>query len=222
VPCEFQPDKTENYDLGIKGDFFNHLISLDGSVYYINWKDIQVGESSGVSDYYANGSRAKSQGVELALESRPITGSNVQAWVAWNDAILTDAFPAASTVYGVAGDRLPFSAKFSGNVSVQQTFSLSNRVSVFISAAEAYVGQRVGGFPTSGGITSSLIRQSFPAYAQTDLRTGVILDSLSLNLSATNITNRLGELSGGLGGINPYAFQFTQPRTIGLSVIKTF
>jgi len=42
VPPEFGPDKTKNYELGVKADFLDHTLSIDTSVYYIDWKNIQV------------------------------------------------------------------------------------------------------------------------------------------------------------------------------------
>src|SRR5262249_44196132 len=42
IPCSFSPDKTYNYDLGLKGDFLDRLLSVDVSLYYVNWKDIQI------------------------------------------------------------------------------------------------------------------------------------------------------------------------------------
>ena len=42
APPTFAPDKTNNYELGVKGDFFAHTLSIDASIYYIDWKDIQI------------------------------------------------------------------------------------------------------------------------------------------------------------------------------------
>src|SRR5207247_5388319 len=90
-PCQYAPDKTSNYELGIKGNTAGHAFSFDASLYYIDWKNIQLNLLDPVSNfaYYANASRAKSQGVELWIESRPLTGLNIAAWIAWNDAVLT-------------------------------------------------------------------------------------------------------------------------------------
>src|SRR5689334_8444913 len=41
VPPSSQPDKTANYDLGLKGSFLDSRLSLDVSAYYIDWKNIQ-------------------------------------------------------------------------------------------------------------------------------------------------------------------------------------
>src|SRR5262249_53574690 len=116
APPNFKPDTTRNYEIGVKGDVLHNTLSYDASLYYIGWNDIQLQvfdlNSGG---YVANGGRAKSEGVELSVDLRPATGLTLAAWVTWNDAVLTEAFPPASAIFGAAGDRLPFGSRFSGN-----------------------------------------------------------------------------------------------------------
>ena len=42
VPAQYQPDKTKNYEMGLKGDMLGRTLSIDASVYYIDWSNIQV------------------------------------------------------------------------------------------------------------------------------------------------------------------------------------
>ena len=69
----YAPDTTKDYDLGIKGDFLDHTVSVDASLYYIDWHDIQLGLVDPVTgfQYIGNGGTAKSQGIELSLQARP-------------------------------------------------------------------------------------------------------------------------------------------------------
>jgi outer membrane receptor protein involved in Fe transport len=221
VPRESNPDKTYNYEIGAKADFLERRLAVDASVYYIDWKDIQVGlyDATSAQYYQGNAGRAKSQGVELSVDSKPWSGLTAGAWVAFDDAILTQAFPpsaVAAGVYGAAGDRLPFSSRFSGNVSLEQSFPLGDRLSGFVGGTLSYVGQRVGEF------TGSAVRQELPAYARTDLRAGVKYDPWTVNAYVNNAADKRGVIYGGLGGFAPYAFDYIQPRTVGLSVIRTF
>lgn len=215
VPCHFKPDTTRNYEVGVKGDGLDRRVSFDASVYYIDWRDIQLQvlgpNNAGV--YYTNAGRATSKGVELSSEVLPLTGMTVSGWVAWNDAVLAAPFPPGPVV-GADGDRLPNSSRLSGNVSLEQSFPLSTGVTGFVRGTAAYVGDRLGIFlPTAQ-------RQEYPAYAQFDLRTGVRYDTWAFSLFATNITDRRGVLGGGLGAFTP-GFTYIQPRTLGLTVAKT-
>src|SRR5579872_218385 len=220
VPPQYDPDKTRNYEIGLKGDFLDRRLSIDASAYYIDWKNIQLNliNAQTAAGYSVNGSRAKSQGLELQAELRPLTGLHLSGWVSWANTILTEDMPANSAVIGVSGDRLPYSSRFSGNFSAQQDFPLWGRATGFVGALVSYVGERIGTFATAGG---SPQRQIYPAYARTDLHAGARLDSWEINLFLNNVTDRRGLLQGGLGYTPPFAFQYIQPRTTGLSVVKT-
>jgi outer membrane receptor protein involved in Fe transport len=218
LPTEYKSDKTQNYEIGLKGDLLDNAINFDASVYYIDWKNIQlnlIDQGSGIA-YFDNATRAKSEGVELSVESRLQSGLMMAAWVAYNNATLTEAFPTSSQTYGADGDRLPYSSQFSGNLSLDQDFQLGGNLIAIVGGSLSYVGERFSYF------TATPIRQRLPAYAQTDLHGGVRYEDWAVNLSVNNVTDRRGVLTGGLGSINELSFNYIQPRTIGLSLSKTF
>lgn len=217
VPLQFNPDKTQNYEIGAKTELFDHRLSIDTSLYYIAWKDIQlslINPQTGVG-YFINGGRAKSQGVELSVQSRPLEGLTVSAWGVWDEAVLTENFP-PNNAYGMAGDRLPYSSRFSANASVEQDFALPSNATGYVGAAVRYVGDRKGIF------TATADRQDLSAYADADLRTGVKYQSWTLNIFLNNVLDRRGVVAGGIGDSPPFAFTYIQPRTVGASVSKTF
>jgi iron complex outermembrane receptor protein len=219
VPQSFNPDKTQNYELGLKGDFLEHTLSIDASVYYIDWKDIQLFLVDPVSGagYFANGGKAKSQGVELSVQSKPVTGLTIGGWVAWNNAELTQNLPPSSVAAGQDGDRLPYSASFSGKLSAEQDFPLRDRLNGFVGAEVSYVSDRQGSFPTPPAARTDL-----PAYARTDVRTGVHYESWTANLYVNNVADRRGILLRGSDAALPWSVQYIQPRTVGLALAKTF
>jgi outer membrane receptor protein involved in Fe transport len=59
-------------------------------------------------------------------------------------------------------------------------------------------------------------------YAKTDLRAGAKYETWTLNLFVNNLADKRGVLSGGLGTLNPAAFNYIQPRTVGILIAKTF
>jgi outer membrane receptor protein involved in Fe transport len=220
VPPVVSPDKTRNYELGAKGDFLDHTFSVDASIYYIDWQNIQVFLNSPLGlGYQGNAGGAKSQGVELSVQSRPVTGLTLSAWIDYDDAVITKV-PPGGTVYEYPGDRLPNSARWSGNVSAQQTFPLSGSLNGFVGAAVSYVGDRLGVF--TGSPNNPAPRQRFPSYTKTDLRTGLTLDTWTATLYVNNLADVRGVLNGGAGYSPPYAFQYIVPRTIGITVVKLF
>jgi len=218
VPPNFAPDKTFNYEVGTKGDLFDHVISVDASLYYIDWRNIQIflREPTTRLVYYANGGDAKSEGAELSIEARPVSGLSILAWAAWNEAVLKDALPKTSSTAGAAGSPLPFSARFTGALSVNQSFALWSTVEGFVGASVNYIGDRTGVF------TATAARQDLPAYAQANVNIGLTYASWTANLYANNVADRRGVISGGLGDTYTNKFTFIPPRTLGVSVTKTF
>jgi iron complex outermembrane recepter protein len=222
LPSEYSADTTQNYEVGVKARAFNNVF-FEASLYHIDWKDIQLQlrDPATRTAYNANGSRARSQGIELSVEAKPARGLTTAAWVAWSDAVLTEALPSTSTVFGTAGSRLPYSSRFSGNLSVDQEFFLTDSVLASVGGAVSYVGDRLGVFRgLSGG--NPLPRQSYPAYTKVDLRAGVKYHSWSGNIFVNNVTDKRGILRGGFDSFIPTFYTYIQPRTAGVSITKVF
>jgi outer membrane receptor protein involved in Fe transport len=217
VPHTFDPDETQNYELGTKADFLGGTLSVDASLYYIDWSEIQltVRDPATGFTFSSNGSGAKSEGVELSVTSRPLKGLTISGWVAYDNAVLTEDFP-PGPLLGVRGDRLPATPRRSGHISLDQEFPLWGEVMGSLGADVSYVGNRVSYFRATSQ------RQDLPAYAQTDLRASLRYDTWTVNVFANNVTDRRGVVNGGLGYLPPNAFILIQPRTIGLSATKRF
>ena len=217
VPRAYKPDKTNNYEIGAKGNLIGELLSFDTSIYYIKWNDIQTNLlDSNFLTYTINGNGAKSEGAELTLQSRPVRDLRLAATIAYTDAALTQDFPAGSDAVGLAGDRLPYSSRFSGSLSADSNFPLVGQVQGFVGATVSYTGDRLGSFNTTAQ------REYYPSYVKADLRAGVNYNSWRYNLYVNNVTDRRGILGGGIGTYPPTAFMLIVPRTAGFSVDKTF
>jgi iron complex outermembrane receptor protein len=223
IPRNFKPDKTENYELGIKADFLDRHLSIDGSLYHIDWRGIQLSLTDPASgeNYFTNGSGAKSEGIELTVELKPANGLRLAGWVTYDNAVLTQPMPHNSTAYGNAGDRLPYGSRFSASVSWDYEFPLG-RLTGSCGGTVSYVGQRVGAF-VAAILDKTPERQAFPGYTQIDWRSALREAELwSLELYVNNVADRRGIIGGGIGTQIPTAFELIQPRTIGLSVSRYF
>jgi outer membrane receptor protein involved in Fe transport len=218
LPPHFKPDKTQNFEIGIKGDLLHRALSFDASAYYIEWRDIQLSLNQPVSfaSYFANVGQARSAGVELAVQARPSHRLTISASGSWNDAVLTEDFPADASSFGQSGNRLPSSARFSGSLSLNQDFPFSATVEGFAGGSLSYVGERKGRFTTTPQ------RQSLAGYAQLDVNAGVRFEAWTASVFVNNATDRRGVLTGGLGTFTPHGFIYTQPRTLGVMVSRAF
>jgi iron complex outermembrane recepter protein len=218
VPCTFDPDTTQNYEVGLKGDVLGRMLFVDASLYRIDWKDIQQTVRDPVSNvltYIVNAGKAKSQGVELSIVSRPLPGMTLTAWGAYNDAELTNVPPTntcAACLGGAAGERLPYSSRLSGSLSVDQEFPLGSMTAT-LGASASYVGDRYGQFRATG-------RETYPAYTQGDLRAGLRFQSWTLNAFVNNVTDKRGVLRGGLDSFGANFVTYIRPRSFGISLSK--
>ena len=221
VPQTYGASKTWTYEAGLKSSQLDDRLSIDTSIYYVKWTGLQLNLSAGGTSFIGNASAAKSEGVEFSVKAIPFSGATVSSWVAYDDAVLTEAIPASDpAIYGASGERLPTASRWSGNVSYEQEVPLSKHVSAFIGGAVNYVGDRFGSFTGGSGVPAP--RQIYPGYANMYLHAGVHYSSWTANLFIDNLADRRAAVGGGIGDFPPFAYQYLTPRTIGLNVRKTF
>ncbi|HVM95717.1 MAG TPA: TonB-dependent receptor, partial [Candidatus Acidoferrales bacterium] len=228
LPPTFDPDKTINYELGIKALIFDGKLSFDASLYYIDWKDVQLSQqdvATGIS-FFTNGGKARSTGAEFALSSAPLNGMTVTATLALDNAELRSNLPPAAG-YGFSGDQLPFSAPLTATVGVDQQFHLGEGLIAFAGGLVSYSGERKAAFPNTLPAPETPIRNEFPNYTTVNLRAGLIYEDWRMSLFAQNVGDEHGIVSGGPRGsvatqTAPYGYFVVQPRTYGLSLAKDF
>lgn len=211
----YKPDETRNYEVGVKGNAFDRLLTFDASAYYIDWDDIQLVVTNVIS-FYDNAGGARSRGVELSTELRPAQGLTIGAWAAWGEAELTEDFPPTSSIFGGKGDRLPYSPKVSGNLSLDYAFDFAGSSTASVGAGVRYIGDRAGGFRAD----AATAQPSLPSYSQVDLSFGVTAGPWSFNAFVNNLTDKRG-----VTGIAPFsvnAFNYILPRTIGMTLARAF
>ncbi|WP_170234883.1 TonB-dependent receptor [Croceicoccus sediminis] len=133
LPDEFAygPDETTNYEVGFKTQWLNRRLTLNGALYYIDWKGPQLSTVTlaGGLPITVNGAGAESKGVELSGSFRVTPDLTISANYSYTDAKLTALSPdliaytegpGFPTLYedGLKGDRLPGSPKHKGNIFV--------------------------------------------------------------------------------------------------------
>lgn len=216
APPEYSPDKTYNYEVGLKGKFLNGKLTADLSVFHIDWKDIQLQlRTPLLLIYFGNGGQAKSEGVEFTVGAKPARNTSITGWFTYDNAVLTADFVNSPT-YGRDGDRLPNTPKYAGHIAVRQSATLADDLKGFVEADGTYTGRRFGIFQATA------LRQLYPSYKQVDVRAGLDYRNLSLTVYVNNIVDERGILNGGLGFSNPNSFIYIRPRTIGGALTARF
>lgn len=225
LPSEFDSDSVTNYELGFKGQISTEL-TFDVAAFYIDWEDIQLQNADNVSQliFFTNGSRARSQGLEFAMEWSPLDGLLVVANATYTDAELTEDVPSiegASNLIGESGDRLPFTPEFTTNLSVRQSFTVNSRLDGYAALNYTYLDSR-----PSELLNSEAARPRFdlPSYEQVDLNIGVTFDDVwQGTLYLRNLTDERGVVTAmNRNGTSDPRAAFTPPRTVGFNIAREF
>ncbi|MEO7691923.1 MAG: TonB-dependent receptor [Sphingomonas sp.] len=213
VPRQFGPDTTTDYELGVKAELLDRKLSVELTAFRTDWKNIQLFASIGGFGVNANGGGARSKGVELSLTARPIKGLTLAANGAFVDAVLLDDAPVV--VGGLAGDRLPYSPRFSSTLSADYEGSLGGKLSGRIGASWRYTGTRQSAFDTSYG------QRRLDPFGQIGAHAGISYDRFRLDLFARNLTDSRGVLDVGSAGSaqnGAIAVAVTRPRSFGVAL----
>jgi outer membrane receptor protein involved in Fe transport len=212
APPTFKHDSLWSYEAGYKVDLPSSGWSLQSSVFQINWNDIQQYYAVQGLNLITNAGKARIRGAELSAQYKSHIGLSANASVAYTDAELVEAGPGL----GMAGSRLPNSAKFSGSVGAQYAFEaggLPSVVDLTVHGASA----RNAGFEGS----NSLPNVRLPGYGLVDARLGFTWQKIEFSLFARNVANRRALMSAQttfvpLGGAASVVE--SRPRTVGLSM----
>jgi iron complex outermembrane receptor protein len=214
VPRQFGSDTTTNYEAGIKTELLDRRLSLELTVFDVEWDKIQLLVAVDGFGVNTNGSSARSRGVEFSATAKPAAGLTLGVSGAYVDAQLTaDASPLSG---GLEGDPLPYTAKFSSTVSADYEHALGGDVNGVIGASWRYNGSRYSAFDPDNG------QRRLSPYSQIDGHAGITFGKERYRLDAfvRNLTDSRGIVDvGGTGSAQngAIAVAVTRPRSIGLS-----
>jgi iron complex outermembrane receptor protein len=220
VPRTFAADTLIDYQLGFKAQTPDRRASIDVSAFYIDWSNIQLLADIDNTGVNTNGAGARSDGIEGTVTFVPIRGLDLSGNAAYTDAVLTADTPAI--VGGHNGDRLPYSAHFTGAANADYSIPLQGDSALFMGGSLRYVGSRYGDFD---GVHPSGNHIALPSYVSLDLRAGVTYKTYRLEAYVKNVNDERGILSiGGVGATPNGAAQagIERPRTFGLLLAASY
>lgn len=223
IPAQYENDTTTNYEIGSKGKLADGNVTYAVNGFYIDWKDIQLTALTAANlSYLINGGRARSYGVEAAFDVTPWQGMKIGLSGAYTNAKLKTDLPANTGTFGPAGSRLPFTPKFSVNLSLEQSFEVAPGWDAYIGGNVNHVGQRFGIVAAGPAIP----RISLPDFTQIDVRAGLRNADWQLDFYIRNIGDERGYTHGSLRAARIPAQGFSvfpiQPRTAGVVLTRNF
>jgi iron complex outermembrane recepter protein len=218
----FGSDRTVNYEVGFKGIVIDGLLMVDASLFDIEWNKIQLQAADANNfSFVQNGGAARSQGFELATTLTPGLGWTVAANFSFVEATLQKDVN-VSSLYGLQGQRLPYSSKTAGSLSVDKSFAVTTDVTADLGGTFNYQGSRYAAFPTK----STYARFFMPAYGTLDLTASLEYQDWKLSLYTKNVFDQVGFTYGQSRNVatlsGDYDAAIIAPRTVGLSLTKNF
>ncbi|WP_164978617.1 TonB-dependent receptor [Pseudoxanthomonas composti] len=213
VPAGSRSDELVNYELGTRTSWAGGSFLLDATLFYVDWKDIQLRlQTPDFYNYASNGGKAYSRGVELSAQWRPFAGFNWTGTATWQQAKLDeDLF---ILYYGTApkGSQLPGSAEWSINNTLSYQFDGNFAPTVmlshqFLSSGISDLNSAVPGIaPNTQG-----------NYNLFDLRYRMSFGRTDVTVFGSNLTDKRG-VTRTVPETNGIGEGIVRPRTVGVTV----
>jgi len=208
IPSAYESDSLDQIELGWRGQFLQQRLTLNGSIYHIDWDNIQTllnTTPSGVL-FTANVGRATSKGIELETQFKISDALSLNVVYSYTDATFSENFAGVIS----KGDLIPNIPKASGLLALQ--YDVSTRL--YTRAELLHVGERK---ETAEDL------DPLDSYQLLHLRAGYDWDQWRLKAYLENVTDErviLGDSTNFASGIR--RVHYTLPRTLGLSVSYQF
>lgn len=221
VNSVYESDSLMNYEAGAKAALFDRRLNLSLAAFQIDWKNIQTSGFAGPFFILFNGDRARSRGVEAEARWNS-DGFTIGGNLNYTDAKTRDAIPQAGAL---AGEPLPYSARWSGALTADYQFALSDGVMANLGGGMRYSGKRAAFYsqPTANNPGNLFL----DGYALFDLRAGLTFGKYEVSLFAQNLTDKRAilalqtEQANPLNGVGTRA-TIARPRTFGMLVSMEF
>jgi len=200
---DYLPDTVDNYELGAKGSFLDGALRLNGSVFFMDWKDPQVGTISvnAGTSITVNAGAAETKGVELSGDWDVTDNFNLRGAFSYTNAELTEGVESLVTTIGTTGgfgtvfengeegDRLPGSPETQFSVFGSYDYPLANGNNVFVNGGYAWQGDVLQTVGQRGG---SIV---LPSYGRANLSVGYEADNWSIIGYVDNLFDDFSESS---------------------------
>jgi outer membrane receptor protein involved in Fe transport len=160
---EYTADRTTNYEFGVRSQWFDRTLTLNGSIFYIDWSDPQVQSATavGLQPIIINAAGARSRGFDVSADWRATDALSIRASYAYTEAELTEVAPrlireivppgfqsTLNYIDGQPGDRLPGSPEHQANLFVSYSLPTMAGLEWDLNYGASYTGDvltRTGG-----------------------------------------------------------------------------
>lgn len=219
VPPTFESDTLENYEFGWKTTLLDNTLQFNGSVYYVEWSDIQVsyfnplpiadgGLGTNLTSTFNSG-EAEILGLETDVIYWPTDNLSITGAVSLNDSELVEKPERSGDFIVDEGSSMAMSPKTQASLTARYTMTIAE-MPAYWQLSSSY---------SSSSYSSLIVDERFQmdSYATFDGAIGVDFDNYNIELYGENLTDERAELF--ISNMDDIPRTVTnRPRTIGLRV----
>ena len=210
VPYSFDTDEVTNLELGWKLDLLDGNLRVNGDIFSVDIKNMQVGifDTSITNLFFAdNAADAKISGLEAEFIWQPATivGLQLSGGLSLLDTEITNSFV---TDYVQKGDELAFAPDVQANIQSRYEWTLGSGQTAHIMGNISY---------SDDAVTDIVIpnRTSIDSWTMAGISAGISQDQWTAELYIDNLTDERAQLSGN-AIFNRDRIVIARPQTIGL------
>ncbi len=149
IPVYSTTDTLDNYEIGLKGDFFDGIVRVNATAYYSEITDLQTSRFDPTNISFLvftdNVGDAEVKGIDADITWLATDDLVINSAFSWLDTELTRINEELEGISPGVGARLPYSAEFSGNVNARYFFEMEEGRRGYVNASVAYTGDRLAG-----------------------------------------------------------------------------
>jgi iron complex outermembrane receptor protein len=189
-PSSYQPDSVWSYEIGEKPRFFDRRLTVNASLYFEDWKNIQLEALPGDWALNINGDRAEIYGGEI--ETRAVLGAGFELSISGG---YTHAWVDPGSHWQITPThKLSDVAPATGNAILSYSRDLTDKYTFKARLENAYVSERYSlAFPYGYSLNGEYI--PLPAYDLTNIRAGIqSRGGWSAALFVNNVFNKQAQL----------------------------
>jgi iron complex outermembrane receptor protein len=247
IGSQYSSDTLQNYELGWKTSWLGNTLRVNGAIFQEDWKDFQfsyAGLNGIVETKNAGGARIR--GIETSIDWAASSALTLGGGISWLNPILTVPYckfpsqsggiqtatcndyssgsPVAQAYGAPAGQQLPTSPKFKGNLTGRYSFALSSEWEAYAQSSVVYQSAVWSDLRT---VQRDIIGQQ-PAYALFDANIGAQKGGLGIELFIDNAFDRraenyrYAECNAVLCGAQAVYHGIYRPRLVGVKFAQRF
>jgi iron complex outermembrane receptor protein len=217
TPQSYNPEKVTNYELGLKGRFFDNRLSIYADGFYMDYKDLQVTQLSGVAVITDNAAKAKIYGTEIEGQWQITTADRVGGFLDFLHATYSNYLNAVdqqtNIVYpNLSGNTLTNAPRYSARLTYGHEFDLGHRGRITPSAAVYYQSHN---FLREFNLPIDTVRSY--TKSNLDLEYNDSTNHWKIDAYVDNVENRVIR-NGGITAVGLYYSDYDPPRTYGVRI----